>query len=409
MLHKAENTWKYKPSLSVSVHRDMSGKWTSRGTSQCPRCAESYSNAWKPKNCKNCNFEIGGNYVPKAKKRKVAAPQSVLVVDSSQIKIFSVKLNYRESRTFVVKSGENELVCHHKKCKDRRAVHMASNLTSSFSCGHTEAVNSSLQPPSAKNLTPDDVAAYKCDGPTREQLTKHLNPLEDFRHIVQVSDDCYAVYTGPSTSNPTGYCHCERQPEGYWSCCGSTCNRKTGASKQLKTRALCMHLHILYCVIKDNIGIETTPPNPELSSPNPDLSSPQYCSNSLDPEKSDLSMSVSRRSSLTLALKRSIPYPVPSHILQACRRQSFPGVIVPSCSICDLCGSSLTTGQQHPGRALNDPSYILTPWSLTQVNVLVKFCSSKDCKAMHQAWPIDQGMCYRILSLCPMFFFLCYS
>ena len=119
---------------------------------------------------------------------------------------------------------------------------------------------------------------------------------------------------------------------------------------------------------------------------------------------------LSRRSSLTLALKRSIPYPVPSHILQACRRQSsFPGVIVPSCSICELCGSSLTTGQQHPGRALNDPSYILTPWSLTQVNVLVKFCSSKDCKAMHQAWPIDQGMCYRILSLCPMFFFLCYS
>ena len=106
------------------------------------------------------------------------------------------------------------------------------------------------------------------------------------------------------------------------------------------------------------------------------------------------------------ALKRSIPYPVPSHILQACRRQSsFPGVIVPSCSICELCGSSLTTGQQHPGRALNDPSYILTPWSLTQVNVLVKFCSSKDCKAMHQAWPIDQGMCYGILSLCSMFFF----
>ena len=49
------------------------------------------------------------SYVPKAKKRKVASPQSVLVVDSSQIKIFSVKLNYRESRTFVVKSSENEL------------------------------------------------------------------------------------------------------------------------------------------------------------------------------------------------------------------------------------------------------------------------------------------------------------
>ena len=160
----------------------------SKGTNQRPRCAvSSYhmssSYAWKPKNRKSCSFEIGGNYVPKARKVKVDSPQSVLIVDSTQIKIFSVKLNYRDSRTFVAKSGGNNLVCHHKKCKDSQTIHVPSNSPSSFSCGHTEALNSSLQPPSAKNLTPNNIAAvYKYDSPTREQLTKLSNPPEDFRH-----------------------------------------------------------------------------------------------------------------------------------------------------------------------------------------------------------------------------------
>ena len=40
-----------------------------------------------------------------------------------------------------------------------------------------------------------------------------------FRHLVKISEECYAIYTAPSTSNPTGHCHCERHSDGHCYCC----------------------------------------------------------------------------------------------------------------------------------------------------------------------------------------------
>ena len=80
-------------------------KWTGRGTGHCPRCTKSYSNAWKPKTCSECNYEIGGKYVPNttSKKRKLEWPESVPVVDSQLVRIYSVKLDHRTNRVFVLK------------------------------------------------------------------------------------------------------------------------------------------------------------------------------------------------------------------------------------------------------------------------------------------------------------------
>ena len=82
----------------------LSAKWAARGTSHCPKCRFPHSNAWTPKNCSYCScmFEIGGKYVPKPKKLKVDYPQSVVVVDCSQMKLLSVKLNSSAKRTLVV-------------------------------------------------------------------------------------------------------------------------------------------------------------------------------------------------------------------------------------------------------------------------------------------------------------------
>ena len=55
------------------------------------------------------------------------------------MKIFSVELSYRHNRVFVVQDGAN-FVCHSEKCKEKRAVHMASEV--SFTCDHTKLVNS---------------------------------------------------------------------------------------------------------------------------------------------------------------------------------------------------------------------------------------------------------------------------
>lgn len=107
----------------------MSVKWTLRGTSQCPRYQKSYSNAWKPKNCSKCDFEIGGRHVPKAKRVKSDCPQPVVIVKSPEMNIYSVKLTPWENRIFVMKSTTGDSVCHHKKCKKNRAVHRISPVS----------------------------------------------------------------------------------------------------------------------------------------------------------------------------------------------------------------------------------------------------------------------------------------
>ena len=64
--------------------------------------------------------------------------------------------------------------------------------------------------------------------------------------------------------------------------------------------------------------------------------------------------------------------------------------------MCDLCASPLSAGRRHPGQGPDDVSYLLTPSIFSAVEIQVKFCTNKDCKAMHQVWPINQGKLFVI-------------
>ena len=70
-------------------------------------------------------------------------------------------------------------------------MHMASAVP--FSCVHTAATEKSSEPLSAKVLTAEDIQAYKCDKATEEKLLQHLDPPEDFRHMVKVSEHSFAM------------------------------------------------------------------------------------------------------------------------------------------------------------------------------------------------------------------------
>ena len=53
---------------------------------------------------------------------------------------------------------------------------------------------------------------------------------------------------------------------------------------------------------------------------------------------------------------------------------------------CQLCGLSLGDICNHPGQANNNPTYLITelnPFKI--VDVKVRFCSARNCLAMHQA------------------------
>ena len=303
-------------------------------------------------------------------------PESVLVVDSQLVRIYSVKLDYRTNRVFVLKDNTN-VVCHHEKCKESRAVHMASAVP--FSCAHITATEKSSEPLSAKILTPEDIHVYKCDKATEEKLWQHLDPPEDFRHMVKVSEHSFAIFTEPSTSNPTGFCHVEMDGSGKLQCCNKNCNRKSGSGKQIKTKSICLHLHVLLCILK-------------LPEQQQQASSASSTATDTAPDATDFGLSVSRTSSIKLSMTKTIPYPVPKVILNACRMQkSWPTSFLPQAQVCDLCGSPLSNGQRHPGQGCDDLSYILTPSIFQPVSIQVKFCDNHTCKAMHQAWPVDQG------------------
>ena len=63
--------------------------------------------------------------------------------------------NYHINTTvFVIQDGA-DFVCHSEKCKEKRAVHMASEAT--FACDHMKLVKSHSYPSSAKNLTEEDI------------------------------------------------------------------------------------------------------------------------------------------------------------------------------------------------------------------------------------------------------------
>ena len=238
------------------------------------------------------------------------------------MKIFSVKLSYLHSSVFVVQDGAN-FVCHSEKCKEKRAVHMASETT--FACDHMELVNSYSYPSSAKNLTEEDIFNYKCDNATRTMLLEAIHPPQEFRHAVQISAHCYAVFHAASQepSNPTGYCHVLKDSDGHWYCTSKSCRRKSGNSKQVKVRHICAHLHVLYCILR-------------LSSIPPDTTSPSdastVVSSTLDLMQD--SLGVSRSSTISLNLKRKVPYPVPQEILTACCDLSDINCFVPSQTMC---------------------------------------------------------------------------
>ena len=209
---------------------------------------------------------------------------------------------------------------------------MASEVT--FACNHTKLVNSYSYPSSAKNLTEEDISIYKCDDTTHTMLLEAIYPPQEFRHAVQISAHCYAVFHGASQgpSNPTGYCHVLKDSDGHWYCTSNSCKRKSGNSKQVKVHHSCGHFHVLFCILR-------------LSSIPPDTTSPSdastVVSSTLDLMKD--SLGVSRSSTISLNLKRKVPYPVPQEVLTACCELTDISSFVPSQTMCDLGNGNVIT------------------------------------------------------------------
>ena len=78
-----------------------------RSTGQCPS-GYTYSNVWKPKTCPIWGFAIRREHVRKVNKPKLDtdSPKCVLVVESFQLKLFSVEIKSKHNRVFVCSQAQ---------------------------------------------------------------------------------------------------------------------------------------------------------------------------------------------------------------------------------------------------------------------------------------------------------------
>ena len=88
-------------------------KWTARGTGKCPKCTFTYSTFKKPERCTQCQFYLGGKFVPKEGtssngKRKLNNPEAVSVYSFADNLLYSMKVTDRDDKFLLggwLKSG----------------------------------------------------------------------------------------------------------------------------------------------------------------------------------------------------------------------------------------------------------------------------------------------------------------
>ncbi|XP_068673208.1 HMG domain-containing protein 3-like [Montipora foliosa] len=103
---------------------------------------------------------------------------------------------------------------------------------------------------------------------------------------------------------------------------------------------------------------------------------------------------VSRTSTVQLNMKRSLPLQIPTAVIQQAHFmdiKGWPPSLAPSCVTCGLCSSPLSREKSHPGQ--RGESLVLTNLNpFKKIKLLVKFCQSPSCQAMHQVFTYDIGM-----------------
>ena len=367
-----------------------------RGQGFCPQCKVTYFNRYKPECCKSCNFHIGGSYVSKAaKKPKLDAPSCVKLFTSENCAFFSAKTPAKNSRCILLMDGSSKQ-CLNGKWKIARAAFVNSGREDLFSCEHSDQCESAQSPLAIHNLTADLITSYPSDDPTKETLTQIMRNSTSFPSVIYLSPSSYCVYGPPTSSNPVGFCHISIS-EGKIMCSSTDCKGYLSATKQQKQKKICVHIHVLLCVL------------PSLSSTGTSSSPDCHPSTSADLPPDENS---SRTSTVNLNILNTIPYVIPSTVLEQVTMQDsrsvvnhhdhpgWPSTFAPNCDHCRLCGSALGEPRSHPGQKQGEMGYIITNVvPFTPVKILVKFCVNASCKAMHQVFPFEIGKLVLLLLL----------
>ena len=356
---------------------------TKRGFGECPQCKSTYSTRWKPANCHACGFFLGGSKEPATKKPKSCCPAAVVVIATEEMSIFSTKTSTRDDRCFVMKEGDM-FFCSHKDCISVRATFVSSGRAASFSCKHSDECKDAVPPQESFELSRDKIENYNGDNASKKMLTALLGSLNSMTVVVKVSDISYAVLGFPSTNNTMGYSHVKIL-DGVLTCSSkdTDCRSFVAKGRYERAKKFCVHLHAIFCTGGYRQEHATSTSTSCIADPLPSASS-------ASPLPSQ------RMKTMELNSSRQFLYdfisPALLRAIDARNATSWPSLLYPTASACELCGHNLGNQIKHPGS--EGQAYLVTcarPYS--KVEVRVKVCQRETCRAIHQVDPSDIGEC----------------
>ena len=168
------------------------------------------------------------------------------------------------------------------------------------------------------------------------------------------------------------------------------CRHRGGITKQIKSKRICLHIHVLLCVLREH------------SKPLEEVHASEW-RRYMQAKLFWLKMSISQLTGPELWIScQSTLYPIQSQVnmlsnvgilmleLLQDRRKSWPSTFEPTQKNCELCGALLDLPKIKSGS--DGEAFLLThqhPFRV--VKIVVKFCGSSQCKAMHRVWLLGDG------------------
>ena len=197
----------------------------------------------------------------------------------------------------------------------------------------------------------------------------------------------------PDTSATTGFVHVKNHNDTLL-CSVQHCRIFSGG-KQLKTRHVCLHVHLLSC----SLGLWKLH-SPATASSTMPTAAVSTCT-STETSSTIPTSSVARTSTLKLNQATHYPYHIPLSVLSASRNADsrtlcgmdggWPKEVTAVDVICRLCGSRLHPPRCHPGT--QGKAFLITNSNpFLPVNVKVRMCQNVACQAMHQPQVYDLGV-----------------
>lgn len=201
-----------------------------------------YFNRSKPPNCGNCGHHLGETFQGAWKKMKSASPA---IVEISQ-GVFWCRITGRDDDCFIT-SGSDMWSCTYE-------VNVNSDLASQYKCDHVKhAKNPDISGPVATYL-PNN-SSYLCSNSVRANLIEVVSSLPPATPVVvQVSDQVFAAFVLPTSSNPLGFCHVKRGAETKVAIVArlksKDCRSFSSKVKGSTAKAFSLHLHLLFASLE---------------------------------------------------------------------------------------------------------------------------------------------------------------